>query len=379
MKKIICVLLMGVFLGCSQIDNLKLKVKDSKEIDYNVAIINTAKGQGVLNQGIGYSRVSTIIKRAEKKYGEENVIYLDAGGNFSGSDLADQTKGSSSVTVFNGIKLKATTLGKEDFKFGLDNLLKIKDRSNFKIITTNIKKKDGNLFLDPYLIEKVGDKKIGIIGLISPEFAKNLKESDNEKIEIEEPVASANLAIEVLKKQKVDFIVVLSSLGNNNKINNRWTSGGLAEEINGIDLIIESNWDGQDSFDVENTVIVSSKEKLGSVGIVQLDLNANKKNKNRINYKTVELRDINVKTPFKSEEEYLVKKGDTLYSLARRNNVEVDELLRINPKINDGKTIKIGEKYLIPSSKQNFDNKIKKDGLNIIEDEQVKRIIEKIN
>lgn len=386
MKKIIYILLMGTFLGCSQIDNFKLKTKKEKEVDYNLAIINTGKGQGVLNEGIGYSRVSTIIKRAEDRYGKKNVLYLDVGGNFSGTKLANKTKGSSSVTVFNGIKLKATTLGEEDFKYGLDNLEQIKEKSNFKLIATNIKKIDGSTFLDNYLIEKIGNNKIGIIGLVSPKFYEKLEGREIEKISIEEPISSAKTTIKSFKKQGVDFIIVLSSLGNDEKINKEWTIKKLAEETNGIDLIIDKGENNDNSFKIKNTLIVSSREKLKSLGIIQIDLNARKTNKNRMNYRVLKAEEIYKNDlPELKIEQYLVKKEDTLYSLAKKYKTTVGELLKLNPEIKDGQTIKINQKYLVPILNEKFDERIQENKKNktkqikIIEDRQIKKIIEKIN
>lgn len=372
MKRIIYILMMGFFLGCSQVENLKLKKIKSKEIAYNLIVINTAKGQGVLKEGIGYSRVSTIIKRAQNKYGKSSVLYLDAGGNFSGTQITDKTKGSSSVAIFNGIKLKATTLREEDFKYGIDNLERIKERSNFKIITTNIKKSNGDIFLDYYLIEKIKDKKIGIMGVVSPKIIKTLKEEDSNKILIEDPIKSTKTAVKLLKKQGVNFIIVLSSLENINK--------ELAKEIKGIDLII--TMEDKDVMKEGNTWIVSSKEKLASLGITQIDLNADKKNESRINYKSIKSEDIKERKLLNLSEDYLIKKGDTLYSLAKKYKTTVERLIKLNPQIKDGETIKINHKYRVPILEENFNKEIKNQNLKkieIVKDLNMEEIIEKIN
>lgn len=45
---------------------------------------------------------------------------------------------------------------------------------------------------------------------------------------------------------------------------------------------------------------------------------------------------------------YIVKKGDTAYSIAKANNVSIESILAIN-SIRDPKTIKAGQKLIIPS------------------------------
>lgn len=376
MKKFICISLTIFLLGCSQITSFKSEKNNEEKNAYNLAIISTGNGKGNLEEGIGYPRVSTIIKRAKGVYGENNVLYLDSGGNFSGTTIANKTKGSSSVAVLNGVGLKATTIGNGDFKYGLKGIINLQEKSNFKIIGTNIKKNDGNPFLIQYLIEEIGDKKIGIIGLISPEFYKDLNGEDIEKISFEDPIISASLMVKKLKKEKVDFIIALSSLGNDERTNKEWTSRGLAESINGIDLIIDSGKNKVTNFQIKKTLIVSSKEQLGSVGVVQISLNSKFKN-NKLNYKLIKTEDI-----YKPKEnrKYIVKKGDTLYSLAKNNNIQLEELIKANPEIIDGKTIEIGKEYNIPTSNDelsiyNESNEL----LNIKEDKNIKAIIEKIN
>ncbi|MGB0404714.1 MAG: LysM peptidoglycan-binding domain-containing protein [Fusobacterium sp.] len=84
-------------------------------------------------------------------------------------------------------------------------------------------------------------------------------------------------------------------------------------------------------------------------------------------------------------EQYLVKKEDTLYSLAKKYKTTVGELLKLNPEIKDGQTIKINQKYLVPILKEKLDEGIQENKKNktkqikIIEDRQIKKIIEKIN
>lgn len=376
MKKFIYISLTIVLIGCSQITSFKSEKNNVENNAYDLAIISTGNGKGNLEEGLGYPRISTIIKRAKRIYGENNVLYLDSGGNFSGTTIANRTKGASSVAVLNGVGLKATTIGAGDFRYGLKGLINLQEKSNFKIIGTNIRGNGKSSFLTEYLIEEIGDKKIGIIGLISPEFYKDLTGEDIEKISIEDPIMSASLIVKKLKKEKVDFIIALSSLGNDGRTNKEWTNRGLAESTKGIDLIIDSGKNKGTSFQIKKTLIISSEEQLGSVGVVQIGLNSKLKNK-KLNYKLIKTEDIY--RP-KENRRYKVKKGDTLYSLAKNNNIQLEELIKANLSIIDGKTIEIGKEYNIPIFNENLlaqnkDNKL----LDIREDKNIKAIIAKIN
>ncbi len=47
--------------------------------------------------------------------------------------------------------------------------------------------------------------------------------------------------------------------------------------------------------------------------------------------------------------EYKIKKGDTLYAIARRNKISLEVLLAANPQIKDPNKLKIGQVIYIPS------------------------------
>lgn len=47
--------------------------------------------------------------------------------------------------------------------------------------------------------------------------------------------------------------------------------------------------------------------------------------------------------------QYKIKKGDTLYSIARRNHISLDVLLAANPQVKNPNTLKIGQVIYIPA------------------------------
>ncbi len=45
---------------------------------------------------------------------------------------------------------------------------------------------------------------------------------------------------------------------------------------------------------------------------------------------------------------YFVQKGDTLFKIAKKNGLELEEILRANPQIKNGDLIHVKQKILIP-------------------------------
>jgi murein DD-endopeptidase MepM/ murein hydrolase activator NlpD len=62
-----------------------------------------------------------------------------------------------------------------------------------------------------------------------------------------------------------------------------------------------------------------------------------------------------VKTEINKTQNYVVKSGDTLYSIAKNNGITVDELRKIN-SLTSSSVLKVGQKLLIPSTELNISN-----------------------
>ncbi|WP_304206053.1 LysM peptidoglycan-binding domain-containing protein [Fusobacterium perfoetens] len=356
MKKIIY-LLMILLVGCTAIEE-----KEDSPIIYDLAIVSTNNINGKIQEGIGYPRLATIIKDKEREHGKEKVLYLDAGGNFSGSNFSESTKGAGVAKVLNGVGLKVTTLGKGDFYYGAERIKELEKISNFKIVASNVKYRDGRDFVKPYLLGRAGNKRFAIIGIVSPELYSEImdKKTKGELI-IQEPILVIPNLVRLIKENNIDFIIALSSFGENTE----WNATELAKNIPGIDLMVVSGQGKAMNQKMNNTYIIKEENSFGSIGVTKVDLKADKKSLNRIVHEKLKLSDIYIpenerKTTKEStiKEEitkgediyYKVQPGNTLYSLAREYNTTVDEIKRLNPNI-EGNNIKVGETYKILEKK----------------------------
>ena len=377
MKKIFKLILPMAFAvftaGCS-VGNIDRSKVISAPRDYELTILalgdTNGQAEGGQGTGIGYSRFSTILERARKEFGKENVLYLDSGNAFYGSSIAETDKGESIVKILNALGLDATTLGNNDFNYGERAIKSLELRANFKILAANVKTiNDGQNFVTPYIIKEVGGTKIGIFGLVSPETYDSEKALlDN--ITIEEPILAANKTVKELKSQGVEFIIVLSHLGMNGDTNREWQSPTIAETVQGIDLIIDGNSTEalEEKLIINDTTIIQTGENLMNVGVLKIDFDAPRRDTERIFYKVIKKEDVvmvdDTPVPTVKKEEtstpkfvtHTVVKGDTLYSLARKYGTTVADIVALNPSIEDGQTISIGQTYIMTSSKKPTSN-----------------------
>lgn len=372
MKKFFGLFLLSAALtvtaGCSM-GNIDRSRVISAPRDYELTVITlgdtNGQAEGGQGKGIGYSRFSTVLERARKEFGKENVLYLDAGNAFYGSSMAEADRGESMVKILNALGLDAAVLGNNDFNYGEKNIKALEMRANFKFLSANVKDMEsGQNFATPYIIKEIRGTKVGIFGLTSPETYDNEK-AQLDTLTIDEPILSASKTVKELKSQGAEFIILVSHLGMNENTNKEWQSTAIAENVQGIDLIIDGNSTEplEDKLVINDTAIIQTGENLMNIGVLKIDFDAPKRDEERIFYKLIKKEDIVMVDDIPAQTKpqgtstqkfaaHTVVKGDTLYSLAKRYNTTVENIVALNPSIEDGKTISIGQIYIMTSDKK---------------------------
>lgn len=169
---------------------------------------------------------------------EKNVITIDAGDVVQGSLYFKYFKGDVEYPLMNMIGYDIRVLGNHEFDNGMESLAKyyknidgIPLSANYDFTGTELE----GIFR-PYAIKKVGDKKIGFIGInLDPESIISAK---NIEVKYKDVISTANEIASYLKnKKKCDIVVVVSHIGYD-KINDKPTDVDLAKASKDIDLII---------------------------------------------------------------------------------------------------------------------------------------------
>ena len=358
MKKLAWLLTI-LLVGCTSVE----KSQEENPIVYNVAIVNTNNVNGNIEEGVGYSRLATIIKNKKVEYGEDSVFYLDGGGNFSGSEFAEGTRGENVVKILNKMNLQATTLGKGDFAYGTQRIKELEKISDFRIVASNVKYRTGEDFVRPYILRNIGGERVAIIGIVSPALYDEMDEKTKTEIKIEEPILVIPQLLELIRKNNIDFVIALSSMDDSN-LNREWNISDVVKNIPGIDIVVSSGeGNGSPIKKVGNTYIVREDKNFESVGVTKIDMYAEDFAFGKMSYEKIEAKNLKtlekVEKPVKIEkveevvsEEILHKTvpGDTLYSLAKHYGTTVDEIKKLNPVI-EGNNIKVGETYKISEKK----------------------------
>ena len=118
------------------------------------------KGRG------GYAKLASVVR--QEKVGEKHSYFVHAGDAYSPSLLSSMDKGKSTVDMLNAVGVDYMVLGNHEWDFGPEIARKRIWESNFPILASNARDKDG-LPIDGTVrtaMVNVGPFRVGIMGLI---------------------------------------------------------------------------------------------------------------------------------------------------------------------------------------------------------------------
>ena len=161
------------------------------------------KGRG------GYAKLASVVR--QEKIGEKHSYFVHAGDAYSPSLLSSMDKGKSTVDMLNAVGVDYMVLGNHEWDFGPEIARKRIWESNFPILASNARDKDG-LPIDGTVrtaMVNVGPFRVGIMGLITP----NTKVLASPKTDTFLSVVDTAAALsKELKGQGANLIVALAHL-----------------------------------------------------------------------------------------------------------------------------------------------------------------------
>lgn len=261
-RYILCIFLILSFSACSR------EQTEDIYILYTNDIASHINGDNISMAGV---KAYKDYLKSQNKY----VVLVDAGDYYDG-DLGQYDGGIHMTELMNACEYDFVTIGNQEFSVGLDNLANNINHSNFKSVSCNIKYigKGSNPLksIKPYEIKRYGGVKIAFIGVTTPETLKPGKlasaaisdESGNyiysfyEGNEGEELYKQVQNTINKVRN-KVDYVIVLSHLGENS-VEKGFSSVDLIANTTGIDVLIDGH-----SHTINYGTLVTDKEGKGVV------------------------------------------------------------------------------------------------------------------
>ena len=199
----------------------------SDKFSHNIPSSEMVDGKVISFGGVG--TLSGMIETLRQE--NPNSFVLVAGGELGGTAASAFTRGLSQVEILNRLKIDAMVPGEYEFEYGWRNLQEIMSKASFPVLLANILiKKERFPIFPPDTVIETADSKVGIIGLLNPEFGDIVMRESVLELEGFNPVSDV---IDFVKRcrENCDLLVALSYMG--------WEADSiLATGINGLDVII---------------------------------------------------------------------------------------------------------------------------------------------
>lgn len=233
------ILLAAVFaVSAQEADTVVLTLLGTNDMHSYVADTpdSVKEGEVATTGKIGYAKIA-----AYKKSVAENgpVLLFDAGDATHGQVIATLLEGESIIWLMNEAGYDGMTAGNHDFNYGYQKVIDFDYMANFPILVSNLNYKETGMSVMPqYAIYNVGDIKVGVFGVMTPETYYKSSPVNTEGLEISDPYEAGKKMSEFLRPH-VDVVVALSHLGVDG--GSEFVSTGLAEAAPEIDVILDGH------------------------------------------------------------------------------------------------------------------------------------------
>lgn len=169
---------------------------------------------------------------------EKNVILIDAGDMVQGTLYFKFFKGDVEYPLFNMMDYDVRILGNHEFDNGLGELASYWKKVKGARLSANYDFSDtpARGIFEPYVIKKVGNKKVGIMG-INVDPASLISEENYEGMRFHDIIDTANATASLLKKKGCDLVVAVTHIGYDVP-NGKTDDLDLARASKDIDIII---------------------------------------------------------------------------------------------------------------------------------------------
>ena len=218
----------------------------------------------------GIARRATLIKQIKASH--EPVIVMDAGDIIDGSPFSVEFQGEADFAAVNAAGYEVAVTGNHEYSNSIQDFLKRVKQAQFPVLGANVFKADGTPFLTPYILFNEDGVRIAVLGLVTPNTYKAVKEGN---LTIKDPIEVAKEWVPKLRAQ-ADAVICLTHIGFG-------VDQQLAAQVPGIDVIIGGHSHTRvekpilvkhapdnDPFSIDGTVIAQDFQWGGDLGEVDL-------------------------------------------------------------------------------------------------------------
>lgn len=196
----------------------------------------------------------------------EEVILVDSGDTFHGTNNVHLSEGETMVDVMNNMGYFAMAAGNHEFNYGWERLLELDAMAEFPILAGNvIEDATGEPILPATTEWEVFGNTFGVVGLVTEDTPIRTHPDNVANVTFQNDIEAAQEQVSAIEDD-VDHIMFLTHSGAS-------VDESIAENVNGIDLIVggHSHTHIDDPYYVNDTFITQAWEHTKAAGVVHLD------------------------------------------------------------------------------------------------------------
>ncbi|MDO5522340.1 MAG: 5'-nucleotidase C-terminal domain-containing protein [bacterium] len=220
--------------------------------------------------------VSAVKGYTSKDSPQEGYVVVSGGDNYQGTAMSNLSYGKVINEMFREIGLTYSAIGNHEYDWGTKYFETWEEDGDFEFLAANIVNKKAGApvrYAEPYGIVEKNGRKIGVIGISTPETAYTTLLENIKDIEFTNPIEAVNKYAKVLREQDdVDAVVVLSHLGS--ETDDAGVIGGdvveLANGMEGVDAILCGHTHNSIEGVINGVQIVGTTNNGRELGILSL-------------------------------------------------------------------------------------------------------------
>jgi 2',3'-cyclic-nucleotide 2'-phosphodiesterase (5'-nucleotidase family) len=257
-------------------EDVMVKSNDGQKNFYLYVVhTNDVHGRIEADPGVGYANLATLVNMG-RSVTNKNLL-LDAGDVSHGTLLTNLFEGETAAVLLDMLGYDAVVPGNHDFNYGKERLIEAaklaEQYSDLRVLAANVLDEQGNMVFQPYQLYYYDGFTVGVIGATTPDTETKTHPKNVEGLSFmsDEVVYGAQAMVDEVR-ERADYVIVLAHLGLDEDGSYGVTSKMLAENVKGIDLIVDghSHTVLENGMRVGDTLIVSAGEYMKQVGLVEI-------------------------------------------------------------------------------------------------------------
>ncbi|NGU66402.1 LPXTG cell wall anchor domain-containing protein [Clostridium perfringens] len=257
-------------------ENLEKKEEvGAKEVEIPIVTFNDFHGSLAESKSdVGAAKLVGEIKRVKEE--NPNTVVVTGGDIYQGSAMSNLLKGKPVTAMLKEMGLEFSAVGNHEFDWGYDHIPDWAKAGEFDFLASNIYEKETGEPVEwakPYGVVEREGKKVGFIGLATPETAYKTKPDNVAHLEFKDPVEATKTWVNYLEnEEKVDAVVVLSHLGSEQNRETGEITGEIVEvaEVPGVDAIISAHSHQRVEGKVNGVPVIQAYKNGRNLGYVNL-------------------------------------------------------------------------------------------------------------